>query len=63
MGKKNNELKRRLIQKNRQNRRIPAFIIVKTRRKVVHNPHMRRWRNDKIGTRNWRAQLGTKERR
>ena len=40
--------KLRLGKANKQNRSIPAWIIVKTRGKVRTHPKRRRWRNQSI---------------
>lgn len=48
MGKKSGEKKKKLGKKNRQNRRIPAFVMVRTKRKVSMNTIRRQWRTEKI---------------
>ncbi len=40
--------KLRLGRANKQNRSIPAWIIVKTRGRVRTHPKRRKWRNQKI---------------
>ncbi len=60
MSKKNFNLKMWLVNKARQNRRVPAFVSAKTNRKVVDNPKRRNWRTDKLGTKNMRKNLGRK---
>ncbi len=61
MGKKSNKLKRWLIKKHRQNRRIPSFISAKTNRKVISNPKQRNWRTDKLNTDGKAKELGRKD--
>lgn len=48
MGKKGNEKKKRLSKAARKNRRIPAFAIIRTKRKVSSNRYRREWRTDKL---------------
>ena len=40
--------KLRLAKKTKQNRPLPAWVILKTRRRVTHNPVRRFWRRQKI---------------
>ncbi|MEM4295460.1 MAG: hypothetical protein QXI89_01690 [Candidatus Anstonellales archaeon] len=54
MAKNNLGIKMRLAKKTRQNRRVPVFAFLRSKRKVRNNPKQRNWRTDKIGTRNWR---------
>lgn len=50
MGKdKSPNKKKRLGKKTRQNRRMPVFVTVRTKRKVRWNNQSRNWRTDKIG--------------
>ncbi|MFC7156503.1 50S ribosomal protein L39e [Halomarina halobia] len=44
MGKKSKAKKKRLGKLQRQNRRIPAWVIMKTDRDVMMNPKRRSWR-------------------
>ncbi len=43
------ERKKRLGKKEKQNRRLPVFVTIRTKRKVMHNNRNRNWRTDKIG--------------
>ena len=38
-----------LVKANRQNRRIPLFVVAKTKRKVAFNRMRRNWRSQKLG--------------
>lgn len=49
MGKKSPTRKSRLAKKTRQNRRIPTFVMIRTKRDVVSNTKQRAWRTQKIG--------------
>jgi len=40
--------KKRLAKANRQIKRIPAFVIARTRGRVTHNRRKRDWRTDKL---------------
>jgi large subunit ribosomal protein L39e len=40
--------KLRLAKANKQNRRIPVWVIVKTNRKVLTHPKRRHWRRTKL---------------
>ena len=44
MGKKSKAKKKRLAKAERQNSRIPAWVIMKTDRDVTRNPKRRSWR-------------------
>jgi len=48
MSKKTSEKKSRLGKKNKQNKRIPIFVIAKTKRKVTANNRRRDWRSRKL---------------
>lgn len=48
MGKKSSTKKDKLSKANRQNKRIPAFVIVRTNRRILYNIHRRHWRTDKL---------------
>jgi ribosomal protein L39E len=48
MSKKGLRKKMRLSKESRKIRRIPAFVIVRTRRRVSHNRRNRNWRTDKL---------------
>ncbi|MFB6179680.1 MAG: 50S ribosomal protein L39e [Halorientalis sp.] len=45
MGKKSKAKKKRLAKTDRQNSRVPAWIIMKTDRDVSRNPKRRNWRS------------------
>ena len=45
MGKKSKAKKKRLAKKDRQNTRIPAWVMMKTDRDVSRNPQRRNWRS------------------
>ncbi len=38
-----------LAKKKRQNRRVPIFVVARTKRKVSDNPKRRQWRTRKLG--------------
>ncbi|MCX6767354.1 MAG: 50S ribosomal protein L39e [Candidatus Micrarchaeota archaeon] len=42
------ELKKKLAKALTQNRRIPVFVIARTKRGVVRNPKARHWRTRKL---------------
>ncbi|WP_330630971.1 50S ribosomal protein L39e [Halocatena halophila] len=44
MGKKSKAKKKRLAKLNRQNSRVPAWVMMKTDRNVMQNPKRRSWR-------------------
>ena len=48
MGKKGLAKKKRLAKENRKTRRMPAFVMIRTKRKVMHNRRTRNWRTDKL---------------
>ncbi len=48
MGKKTKGKKKRLAKKNRQNQRVPAWVMMKTNREVTRNPKRRNWRRHDI---------------
>lgn len=47
--RKNLYKKKRLAKANRKCRRIPAFVMIRTKRKVTMNRYRRDWRTDKLG--------------
>ncbi|MEA2074721.1 MAG: 50S ribosomal protein L39e [Euryarchaeota archaeon] len=47
-GKNTVGRKIRLAKANRQNRRVPAWIMVKTSRRVTTHPKRRHWRRSKL---------------
>ncbi len=54
MGKKKPTKKARLAKAERRNRRIPAFVIIRTKRRILYNIHRRQWRTDKLNfPNNW----------
>lgn len=44
MGKKTKAKKKRLAKRERQNTRVPAWVVLKTNRDVQQNPKRRNWR-------------------
>jgi large subunit ribosomal protein L39e len=48
MGAKGLPKKMRLAKATRKVRRIPAFVIIRTKRKVSFNRRRRDWRTDKL---------------
>ncbi len=46
---KSSELKKKLAKFLKQNRRIPVFVIARTKRRVARNPVARHWRRRKLG--------------
>lgn len=44
MGKKSKSKKKRLAKLDRQNSRVPAWVIMKTDRDTMRNPKRRNWR-------------------
>jgi large subunit ribosomal protein L39e len=48
MGKKTIGKKIRLAKANKQNRRVPAWIMVKTNRRVSTHPKRRHWRRTNL---------------
>jgi len=48
MGKKSETKKRRLGKAGKQNRRMPIFVTVRTKRKVLWNNRRREWRTSKL---------------
>jgi large subunit ribosomal protein L39e len=48
MGKKTLLKKARLAKATRQNRRLPLFVVARTKRKVTQNRVSRAWRNQKL---------------
>lgn len=46
---KSPEKKRVLTKARKQNRRIPLFVIARTKRRVMRNPRTRNWRSKKLG--------------
>lgn len=48
MSKKNLSKKMRLGKESRKIRRIPAFVMLRTKRRVTYNRRNRNWRTDKL---------------
>ena len=48
MGAKGLTKKMKLAKAGRQIKRMPAFVIIRTKRKVSHNRRRRDWRTDKL---------------
>lgn len=48
MGKKTLRKKMKLAKAERQNKRLPVFITVRTKRKVQANNQKRTWRTEKL---------------
>ncbi len=48
MGSKGKTKKMKLAKATRQTKRIPAFVIVRTKRRVSFNRRRRDWRTDKL---------------
>ncbi len=48
MGNKSLAKKIRLAKAWRKSRRLPAFVMVRTKRKVTQNRNRRSWRTDKL---------------
>ncbi len=44
MGKKTKAKKKRLAKLERQNCRVPAWVMMRTDREVIRNPKQRNWR-------------------
>jgi len=40
--------KKKLAKATRKNKRIPAFVMIRTKRKVTQNRYKRDWRTDKL---------------
>ncbi len=53
MTKKTLLKKRRLGKATRQNRRLPIFVAVRTKRKTTQNIKRRAWRTQKLNARDW----------
>ena len=48
MGKKSKAKKKRLAKKERQNTRVPAWVMMKTNMEVTRNPKRRNWRRSDL---------------
>ena len=48
MGKKSLTKKKRLGKAGRKTRRMPMFVVIRTKRKVSQNRNTRKWRTDKL---------------
>ncbi|MEW6528754.1 MAG: 50S ribosomal protein L39e [Candidatus Micrarchaeota archaeon] len=53
MTKKTYLKKRRLGKASMQNRRLPMFVVIRTKRKITQNPIRRSWRANKLKARQW----------
>jgi large subunit ribosomal protein L39e len=49
MGKKSKAKKKRLAKHERQNSRVPMWVVLKTDRDVTRNPKRRHWRRSDTG--------------
>jgi large subunit ribosomal protein L39e len=47
-ARKNTSRKRRLLKRVRQNQPVPAWVIIRTKRKVRTNPKHRQWRRSDV---------------
>ena len=47
-ARKNTSRKKRLMRKTKQNQPVPAWIIIRTKRKVRTNPKRRAWRRSDV---------------
>jgi len=48
MSKRSLLKKKKLAKATRKNKRIPAFVMIRTKRKVTQNRYKRDWRTDKL---------------
>ena len=48
MGAKGLSKKLKLAKAGRQIKRMPAFVVIRTKRRVSHNRRRRDWRTDKL---------------
>lgn len=48
MGKKTLRKKMKLAKAERQNKRLPVFVTIRTKRKVQSNNQKRTWRTEKL---------------
>jgi len=48
MSKRTLLKKKKLAKATRKNKRIPAFVMIRTKRKVTQNRYKRDWRTDKL---------------
>jgi large subunit ribosomal protein L39e len=60
MGRNELNVKMFLAKRTRQNRRVPVFAFLRSKRKVRDNPKQRNWRTDKLKTRNIRRKYKKK---
>jgi large subunit ribosomal protein L39e len=47
-ARKNTSRKKRLLKRTRQNRPVPAWVVIRTNRKVRTNPKRRLWRRSDV---------------
>lgn len=58
MGRvKSLKLKLALARERRKIKRLPIFIVLRTKRRVVRNPRWRHWRQRKLGLKTKRGEL------
>ena len=48
MSKRTLLKKKKLAKATRKNKRIPAFVMIRTKRKITQNRYKRDWRTDKL---------------
>lgn len=48
VGKKNLGKKKRLAKQNKKNRRVPAWVVMKTDRQFTQHPKRHHWRRSKL---------------
>lgn len=48
MTKKTYDKKKKLAKATRQNKRLPVFVVIRTKRKITQNIHRRHWRTQKL---------------
>ena len=54
MAKNDLSIKLWLINKTKKSRRMPLFVVAKTKRRILRNKFVRNWRRDKLLVRNLR---------
>ncbi|MBI5636081.1 50S ribosomal protein L39e [Candidatus Micrarchaeota archaeon] len=47
-SRKSSHVKKQLVKASAINRRVPVFVMAKTRRRVTSNPNIRHWRRQKL---------------
>ncbi|MDD5337155.1 MAG: 50S ribosomal protein L39e [Candidatus ainarchaeum sp.] len=53
MTKKTHDKRKRLSKATRQNKRLPIFVAIRTKRKVTQNSKRRSWRTHKLKSHTW----------